>query len=351
MARKAKSIHVLVIRLSAMGDVAMTVPLLLLFKSHYPDIKLTILTKPQYKPIFDSLSGTTVFTAAVNDRHKGIWGLWKLYKELRACSISHVADFHNVLRSTILRTFFRLSGIPVTKLDKARRAKKKLTKPTNKVFAPLPSTFERYSQALAELGFPINLDNTIVLGKQKLLGSSARFLDKNSSKYIGIAPFAAYSSKTYGLKEMQTVIQELLNESNYQILLFGGGAREVVQLQEIKSKFKRGVLCVAGELSLKEELALISNLDIMLAMDSSNGHLAANYGVPVVTVWGVTHPYTGFAPYNQPLENSILPDRDKYPAIPTSIYGNKFPVGYENAINSIAPKIIADRIIEVLKKN
>lgn len=351
MARKAKSSHLLVIRLSAMGDVAMTVPLILALKKTYPKLKITILTKPQYGPIFHSLNGITVFNADVKKRHKGVLGLWRLYKELKAGSITHVSDFHNVLRSTVLRTFFKLSRIPVAKLDKARSAKKKLTRRTNKVFEPLPSTFKRYSQTLKELGFPVDLEQEIVLGKQSLLGNSTSFFVKTSPKHIGIAPFAAYPSKTYGLRAMQAVIEGLLAELDSQILLFGGGASEVKQLREIQTKFKNRVVCVAGELSLKEELALISNLDVMLAMDSGNGHLAANYGVPVVTVWGVTHPYTGFTPYNQPLEHSILPDRAKYPAIPTSIYGNKFPRGYEDAINSIAPNLIVDKVVEVLKKS
>ena len=58
-------------------------------------------------------------------------------------------------------------------------------------------------------------------------------------------------------------------------------------------------------------------------MDSGNGHLAAMYGIPVITVWGVTHPYAGFAPFLQPEENSITADREQFPLIPTSVYGNK----------------------------
>ena len=56
---------------------------------------------------------------------------------------------------------------------------------------------------------------------------------------------------------------------------------------------------MAGKYKFKEELALISNLDLMVSMDSSNGHLAAIYGVPIVTLWGVTHPFLGFAPFGQ----------------------------------------------------
>jgi ADP-heptose:LPS heptosyltransferase len=86
----------------------------------------------------------------------------------------------------------------------------------------------------------------------------------------------------------------------------------------------------------------------MLAMDSGNGHLAANYGVPVVTLWGVTHPYLGFAPFGQNAAHSLLPDLEKFPAIPTSVYGKSHPAGYENAINSIPATAVVDLINKII---
>ena len=93
---------------------------------------------------------------------------------------------------------------------------------------------------------------------------------------------------------------------------------------------------------------IISNLDLMISMDSANGHLAAMYGVKVLTIWGVTHPYAGFAPLNQSSKYSILVDKNKYPKIPTSIYGNKSPEEYKQAINTITPKQIIEKIQEII---
>jgi len=77
--------------------------------------------------------------------------------------------------------------------------------------------------------------------------------------------------------------------------------------------------------------------------------MAAMYGLPVVTVWGVTHPYAGFVPFGQPETNSILPDLVTYNLIPTSIYGNKFPDGYENTMKSILPEVIIEKVIEIVQ--
>ncbi|MFT6138682.1 MAG: ADP-heptose:LPS heptosyltransferase [Salibacteraceae bacterium] len=105
---------------------------------------------------------------------------------------------------------------------------------------------------------------------------------------------------------------------------------------------------IVGKLTLTEELELISNLDIMLSMDSGNGHLAAMFGLPVITLWGVTHPFAGFAPFGQAEGNSILSDREQFPFIPTSIYGNKFPAGYEEVMKTIEPKTVVAKIIDLL---
>ena len=101
-------------------------------------------------------------------------------------------------------------------------------------------------------------------------------------------------------------------------------------------------------MSLSEELELISNLDLMVSMDSGNGHMAAMYGVPVITLWGVTHPYAGFAPFNQPESHSLTSDRESFPMIPTSVYGNKVPGGYENVMRTIPPTRVYERILQVL---
>ena len=140
---------------------------------------------------------------------------------------------------------------------------------------------------------------------------------------------------------MDKVIYEL--QKKHIILLFGGGAEESLQLQKLASKYTN-VFSVAGKFSLDHELDIISNLKVMLSMDSSNGHMAAMLGVNVVTLWGVTHPYAGFAPFNQDVTNNLLADRVKYPKIPTSIYGNTFPEGYELAIETIPVKSVLEAV-------
>jgi ADP-heptose:LPS heptosyltransferase len=146
---------------------------------------------------------------------------------------------------------------------------------------------------------------------------------------------------------MEKVVVALNACNRYKILLFGGGVKEKTTLNKWAFKYQNSINLV-GKLSFEEELALISQLHLMLAMDSGNAHLAALFGVPTITLWGVTHPYAGFYPYGQDPGYGLLANRMEYPLIPTSVYGNKYPPGYENAMRTIAPEDVVSKIEEII---
>ncbi len=338
----SKSKHILVIRLSAMGDVAMTIPVLRALTEQYPDVRLTILTKPFFRPLFRDLKNTTVLSANVHTDHKGIFGLYKLSKELRALNIDAVADLHNVLRTKILK--FLLSGIEFVQINKGRKEKKALV--SGKKFVQLKPTTQRYVEVFEKLGFELDMSRPTVPERKELNSKVLSIVQENKAfKWIGIAPFAAHEGKMYPIELMESVIDSL--SQHYKILLFGGGDSEIKELNALESKFDH-VTNVAGMLSLDEELDLISNLDVMLAMDSGNGHLSAMLGIKTVTLWGVTHPFAGFRPFHQPEAYSLLSNRNIYPLIPTSVYGNTFPESYADCMKSIYPEVIVKKIESIL---
>ena len=324
-----------------MGDVAMTVPVLSAFSNTHPTVTLTVLTKKQFAPLFRDLKMVTVISADFNTTHKGVLGLYRLSKVLRNTQLEAVADLHNVLRTKILKFF--LSGIKFHQIDKGRSEKKALI--TGKTTTPLRTTTQRYADVFRSLGFEFEIESPSFPAPKPLETAITKELGGFSNSVIGIAPFAAYASKTYPISKMDQVIAKLETESK--VLLFGGGANETKQLEAIASKYSN-VFCVAGKFSMEQELDIISNLKVMLSMDSSNGHMAAMLGVNVVTLWGVTHPSAGFAPFHQIGTNNILSDKDKYPKIPTSIYGNRYPEGYEFAMQTITVETVVKTVQETL---
>jgi ADP-heptose:LPS heptosyltransferase len=334
-------------RLSAMGDVAMTVPVLRAFVKQYPTVKVTVISRPFFKPFFEGIPNLDFFAFDEKKRHKGFFGLLRLYSDVKKLKIDAFADLHNVLRSKIVSLLFALSGKKRATVDKGRDGKKELTRPENKIFRQLPTMFERHAKVFEELGFPLDLANPEFPKKAVLSAEITDLIGENYQKLIGIAPFAQYESKVYPLDLMKEVIAKLAENKDQTILLFGGGKKEIEILDSLSEAFKN-VINVAGKIKFQQELKLISNLDVMLSMDSGNAHIAAMLGVKVITLWGATHPYAGFLPFNQSLDNALVSDRNIYPKLPTSVYGNKIVEGYEDAMRTISPKKVVKRIQNLL---
>jgi ADP-heptose:LPS heptosyltransferase len=322
-----------------MGDVAMIVPVIRVFVEQYPEVKITVVSRPFFKPFFDTIPEVNFLAIDLDKKHKGFFGLFRLFHELKESGVDALADLHNVIRTKVLTFFFKLYNVKVATVDKDRAEKKALTRANNKIFRPLPSMVLQHSQVFRRLGFPLQTQDPTF----PKLGA---FTTAKTQKWIGIAPFAQYDSKVYPLDLMQIVINDLAQNQNNKIFLFGGGVKETARLDEMTGK-KANVINVAGKANLPQEMKIISNLDVMLSMDSGNAHIAAMLGTNVVTLWGATHPYAGFMPYNQPLDNCLISDREKYPLLPTSVYGNKIVEGYQDAMRTITPEMIIEKIYSI----
>ena len=80
-----KTEHILIIRFSALGDVAMTVPVVYSLAKQYPNVRITMLSKPFARPLFENLAPNVGFMEAdlANEYH-GLKGLNALYRRLTA---------------------------------------------------------------------------------------------------------------------------------------------------------------------------------------------------------------------------------------------------------------------------
>jgi ADP-heptose:LPS heptosyltransferase len=225
--------------------------------------------------------------------------------------------------------------------------KKALTRAKNKKFQPLTPTSYRYADVFRKLGFPISFEQHEFPEKNELPPSLLPLYQASEKKWIGIAPFAAHAGKMYPLDLMQQLINYL--QKDHQIFLYGAGEKEKERL-EVWEKAYTNVYSIAGKINLRKQLDLMAYLDLMISMDSANGHMAANMGAKVLTLWGMTHPFCGFAPFNQPLDHALTLDRTQYPLIPTSVYGTDFPQEYKDAFRSLDPKTVIEKTLELLKR-
>ena len=330
--------HILVIRFSAMGDVVMAVPVLSAFANQYPQHQITVLSRKRMAVYFQHLPENVNFRGVDLSHYKGLRGLHRLYRELREEGYDYVADFHDVLRTKVVRFFFWLRGIPVQHIHKGRKEKEALTRAKNKVFKPLESSFTRYAKVLERLGFPFRLEYEPLRMNRPPEGAGMH--------WIGIAPFAAHAGKIYPLEKMKEVVRQLTALPHTRVYLFGGGKTEEQAMAQWEEEIP-GSESVVGKLKQEEELGLMSQLDVMVSMDSANMHLASLVGTPVISIWGATHPYAGFMGWGQKTENAVQVDLD---CRPCSIFGNKPCLRGDYAcLNQITPEQIVCRIKKILK--
>lgn len=337
--------HILVIRLSAMGDVAMTVPVIYEVLEQNPEVEITVLSRPGFSSLFKFSNRLHFKAIDTNGKHKGVLGLRKLFKELTLeNNISAVADLHNVLRSQILGSFFRLSGVKTVKVDKGRKGKKALTQRENKQLVQQKHTATRYADVFKELNLNINFD----------AGRLTKYLDFKDAPLalnkinIGFAPFAQHQGKTYPLQKVKEVIKSISNNKDVNIFLFGGGKEETDALQEIENTGDN-IFSMAKDYTLNQQLAQMQNLQLMVSMDSANMHFASLVGVRVVSIWGATHVFSGFLGIGQSVKDAVEIEIEKLSCRPCSVFGNK-PCyrGDYACLNNITPLKITNKINEII---
>ena len=349
-----KKEHLLVIRFSALGDVAMTVPVVYALAQQYPDVRITVLSRNFARPLFDDLLPNINFMEAdLKREYHGITGLNSLYRRLLAKQFTAIADLHSVLRSSYLRMRFNLDHYKVAHIDKHRKDRRRITSSSNKQLIQLPTSFQNYADVFARLGYPVNVQFRSIFSED---GGDMNLLPESLPRptvgqpCIGIAPFAAHEGKIYPVRLMEQVVEQLLaKHPDTRIYLFGKGQREDETFPKWCAAHPQCVYVSQHLNNLRNELILMRHLQVMVSMDSANMHLASLVATPVVSVWGATHPFTGFMGWNQNPENAIqIPLECR----PCSIYGQKPCLRGDYAcMRNIAPEQIVNRVELILNKH
>lgn len=342
--------EVLIVRLSAMGDVAMTIPIIEKLKQNNPKVGITILTSKVVMPLFSHIEGITIIDWDL--KHEGtFFSIFKKFQALRRTKkFDLIVDLHDVLRTKVLRTLFRIVGVKSVSIDKGRREKKLLVNGKEK--HQLKTTVQRYREALASGGLIV--DNSAPTLKHRDMPLSKSIIEQVGEKegvWIGIAPFAKHKGKAYPLDMIERVMDILSTNENYFFFIFSGGGEERELAHKLAGRY-RNAIDVFGKVRLDGELKLIANIDCMVTMDSGAMHFASAVGTPVVSVWGATHHFAGFLGYGQQPDNIIEVEME---CRPCSIFGNKpcpkkGKAAYE-CMKKIAPEKIAEKVETIIKNS
>lgn len=308
----------LIIRFSALGDVALLVPVVRALATQNPDLQITLLSQQRMADLFADLPANVHFLGVDLKKQS----LRTIVSELGHYDL--VADMHSVWRSWYIDLHMWLRGAKIALIHKGRWSKWLLTH--GFIHRPLTSTPQRYQNVINSLHGPIMdlqwTNNGPITTRQK----------------CGIAPFAAHPGKIYPLERMEQVVR-LLSEQGEQVVLFGG--KEDANVLDAWAKKYQNVTSVAGKYALREELERMRSLRVMVSMDSANMHLASLVGTRVVSIWGATHPNLGFLGYGQKTTDCVQRD---LPCRPCSTYGKKKCKYGDYRCMDIAPEEIVARI-------
>lgn len=329
--------RMLVIRFSALGDVAMTVPAIYSLAVKYPQLHIDLVTRPFFTRLFiNSPANVTVHGIDFKEEYKGSSGTLRLLKELGKLKPDYVADLHNVLRSWVIDWYFKAKGVKVEMVDKLRSARKDVLK--HKIAQP--NFIDRYVEVFSRLGYPVKLTfNSLFEGEKPAVPMEI------NHPAVGIAPFARYYNKTYPPSMMKEAAETLAAEG-YNVYLFGGRGKEAEELAHWQATSDRCV-SLAGRFTLEEELALMSQMDLMVSMDSANQHMAALAGTKVLSIWGSTTPECGFLGYRQDNSDTLCLHLDCQPC--TVAGSPECPLGHLNCFNGITPEMIVNKVKSLIR--
>lgn len=309
-----------------MGDVALTVPVIRGVLEANPDAEITMVSNASFEPLFFGIERLRFYGVKLKE-YKGLRGLRQLFKELKQLeNWDAIIDLHSVMRSWILGGFFKISGKKVFRINKGREEKADLVNKEKKKLVQLKHTTERYLDVFRASGTKGDVKSGPVLSSDpEAIERLKKFFVSNGlekkGKWIGIAPFSVHRQKTWPKDKVKALIEQV-SESGKNTIFLLGGPGESNALKELIGGNKN-CWTMAGVFSLEEEIALMYELDVMLAMDSFNMHLASLCDTKTISIWGGTHHFAGFGPLNDNDKNIVEISPETLPCRPCSVFGSK----------------------------
>ncbi|MGF6907555.1 glycosyltransferase family 9 protein [Fusobacterium sp. PH5-44] len=321
---------ILIIRLSSIGDVILTTPIIKAFKEKYPDSQIDFLVLSQFK---DAISGNPLinniylFDKEKNDGYKKIK---EFSKELKKESYDYIFDLHNKFRSKIIR---KNIGVK-TYIYKKRKMWKSLLVKMHLIKYKVDNTIiKNYYGAFND--FDLDYKG------EKLDFFFENFDLKKVESYKGygvISPGASKNTKKWPAEYYGELAKKLFIKYGKPIVIIGG-KEDIESAKIIKEIAKEGVIDLTGQLSLKESGALLSQSKFLVCNDSAPFHISRSYSIINFVIFGPTSPE--MFDFNE--SDNLIFAQEK--CSPCSLHGDKScPKGHFKCMMNIKPETIFEKI-------
>jgi ADP-heptose:LPS heptosyltransferase len=276
-----KKTKFLIIRLSSIGDIVLTSPLVRCLKKQVENVEIHFVTKCKYG---DLLSGNPYIDKIhyLND-HFGV-----LLKELKSEKTDYIIDLHQNFRSFRIKQYLQVPTFSFNKLT----LKKWLMVRFGINFLPGQHVVERYFRTVSSFNvFPDDkgLDYFIPEGQDF---PPDHLPDPFKNGYIAFIIGGTYATKRLPVEKITTICQAM----HYPIILIGGKNETEISCA-VSQNTGNHVLNLVGRTSIHESASLVRDANIVLTNDTGMMHIAAAFGKKILSFWGNTIPEFGMSPY------------------------------------------------------
>ena len=280
---------ILIIRFSSLGDIVITTAVVEALKKHFPESNIYFLTRSIYSKVFEYDKRIFKVIEIQGDETPHV-----IINKIGRKNFDVVIDLHGSLRSFLVSAFIKSKlKVRVNKHSFARRLMIWSGNRYRRRFDVLGS----YSETLRPLGIHERiLPKLIPAGK--VLDTVEIVLkmhnDATEGKLIGIAPGALHKTKRWNEQSYACLADEIAGRGDLPIFIGDKTDEEVVE--RIRKNMDGRSISLAGEIDLTVTIGLISRLDGIVVNDSGLMHVAGALDVPLVALFGPTHPDQGFWP-------------------------------------------------------
>lgn len=324
----------LIIRLSSLGDVILTQPLVAELRDLYPGCGISYVCKPEYA----SLVGMMADDISVLPWSETAG----FFKELRKLRFDAVFDLHGKLASTLI--LLSAKARRRIRYDKQRSLRQAIV--AHKTSASISSTVELYYSALRKLtGKPFSSIRFPILDLPRAdLHPDNLPLKSPQDKLIALFPGAAHPTKMYPERQWREFFS--LAPGNWRFILLGS-PKEASITERLRSANPKRIENRCGGYTFPELASLIDSCDLVISPDSGPMHLAAALRAPQIAIFGSTHPRLGFGPLN-PYARVLCADLDCQPC---TLHGQiSCPLGHFDCMRRISPKLLFDSALEIINE-
>lgn len=290
--------RILIIRLSAIGDIVMASPLIPALRARYPDGWLAWMVEEGMEPLLDAHPQLDELIIWPRGRWQRLWredrfAWWREVKDfVRALRRSHfdlVLDAQGLMKSA---AWAWLSGAPERIGLNSREGSRWLMDEVVHELDDHPQMSSEYRRLAQFLGLATtHFHPSIALTESdRMRVVEAIGADVAVQGYSVAAPFTTRAQKHWPETHWQQWIDLVAEQAGLPTLLLGGPTDRVAA-QRISAGCRHAPIDLVGKLTLRQSAAAIAGARLLVGVDTGLTHMGAGFKVPTVALFGSTRPY------------------------------------------------------------